>query len=328
MARARAKADPKARTALEASEARLLALGAGETAHEFAKRLERFVAHHSDDDGRSEWERKKARRRLSIYSDKDGMTQVHGVFDPENGRVVKSLVDRIADELFRRDHRDHPTDAAIPLEERSNEHRQADALVEACRRADGKDHPASVPDRVVVILQYEDLLDRLAAAGHTITLPDGTPIPAAIARRMACDGGLIPLVLGGDSIPLDLGRTKRRSSPAQRTALKALWATCSFADCRTPFDWCEIHHTRPFNADGAHGRTDIDELTPNCRRCHDLAHTVGWTQVKHPDGTVTTTAPDGRTWHRLPDRRAEPPPAAAPDPEPQAAAATLFTDVA
>jgi hypothetical protein len=36
---------------------------------------------------------------------------------------------------------------------------------------------------------------------------------------MACEAGIIPLVLGGDSIPLDLGRTARIASPHQRIAL-------------------------------------------------------------------------------------------------------------
>jgi hypothetical protein len=59
----------------------------------------------------------------------------------------------------------------------------------------------------VVILSYEDLLAKLEGAGIAATLADGTPVPASVARRMACDAGIIPLVLGGDSVPLDLGRT-------------------------------------------------------------------------------------------------------------------------
>jgi hypothetical protein len=169
-----------------------------------------------------------------------------------------------------------------------------------------------------------------APDADTSTLADGTPIPASVARRMACAAGLIPVVLGGPSLKLDLGRAQRIASPAQRLALKTLWETCSFADCRAPLDWCEIHHTVPFNQHGGHGRTDLDQLTPICRHCHDLAHTPGWTFTKDPHTHATVTiAPDRTRWQREPNRRTEPPPAAATHPEaPEAPAATPFTHAA
>ena len=67
MARARAKADASARAALDEHEAELPAAGSGETAFEFRKRLDQFVHRHSDDDGRSEWERMKAKNRLRCW---------------------------------------------------------------------------------------------------------------------------------------------------------------------------------------------------------------------------------------------------------------------
>lgn len=39
------------------------------------------------------------------------------------------------------------------------------------------------------------------------------------ARRLAYNAGLLPVVLGGASVPLDLGRQERFYSEAQRTAL-------------------------------------------------------------------------------------------------------------
>ena len=121
------------------------------------------------------------------------------------------------------------------------------------------------------------------------------------------------------------------ASPHQRIALGALWSTCSFADCTTPFAWCQIHHVRPFNADGGHGQTNIDELTPVCGHCHDLAHHPDWHFDKLPDGSTLTRAPDGTQWRRWPDRQrpAQPPPAAATHPgSQQEPAATLFTNAA
>ena len=47
----------------------------------------------------------------------------------------------------------------------------------------------------------------------------GDRITAAQARRLACTAKILPVVLGGDSLPLDLGRTRRLFTPAQRKAL-------------------------------------------------------------------------------------------------------------
>ena len=331
MAHARSTADAQARAALDDHEADLLALGALESPWEFKQRLARFVKVHSADDGRSEWDRKQAQGRLRMWDDKDGMLQLHGQLPPGTPKaVLRRVLGGISDELFRRDHQDHPDDQAIPFAERDNEQRLAEALVEACRRAEGQAHPTTSHDRVVVTLTLQDLFGT-PHDGPGPTMNDGTPVPASVARAMACEAGIIPLVLGGDSIPLDLGRTRRLASPGQRVALGALWSTCSFADCATPYAWTELHHVHPFNADGGHGRTNIDELTPVCGHCHDLAHHPDWHFDKLPDGSTITRAPDGTQWRRWPDRQrpAQPPPAAATHPGTQnEPAATLFTDAA
>ena len=45
-----------------------------------------------------------------------------------------------------------------------------------------------------------------------------TPVSAGTARRLAADANLIPIVLGGNSEVLDLGRKQRLFSPAQKHA--------------------------------------------------------------------------------------------------------------
>ena len=47
----------------------------------------------------------------------------------------------------------------------------------------------------------------------------GDRITAAQARRLACTAKILPIVLGGESLPLDLGRTRRLFTPTQRKAL-------------------------------------------------------------------------------------------------------------
>ena len=49
----------------------------------------------------------------------------------------------------------------------------------------------------------------------------GEIMTAGEARRLACTAGILPVVLGGKSEVLDLGRTRRLFSPAQRKASRA-----------------------------------------------------------------------------------------------------------
>ena len=138
MAHARSGADAQARAALDDHEADLLALGAQESPWDFKQRLARFVNAHSADDGRSEWDRKQAQASLRMWDDKDGMLQLRGQLPPGTPKaVIRRVLGGINDELYRRDHRDHPADEAIPYTERDNEQRLAEALVEACRRRRG-----------------------------------------------------------------------------------------------------------------------------------------------------------------------------------------------
>ena len=70
-------------------------------------------------------------------------------------------------------------------------------------------------------------LDNLLGDSHTPALLDtGDPITADQARKLACEAGIIPIVLGGKSEILDLGRSRRlydrpsgsRSATATSTA--------------------------------------------------------------------------------------------------------------
>ncbi len=76
----------------------------------------------------------------------------------------------------------------------------------------------------------------------------GDIITAAEARRLACTAGILPVVLGGRSEILDLGRTRRLFSPAQRKALAIRDRHCRAEGCDIPAAWCEAHHaTKPWS---------------------------------------------------------------------------------
>ncbi len=86
-------------------------------------------------------------------------------------------------------------------------HRLGQAFCEylETRPDDTVPHSGGLAATVVVTMTHESLLGDLRAAG----LCDGTRISAGEARRLACSAGIIPVVLGGASEPLDVGRQRR-----------------------------------------------------------------------------------------------------------------------
>jgi hypothetical protein len=138
-------------------------------------------------------------------------------------------------------------------------------------------------------------------------LSDGTPIPVATVRQMACEAEIIPIVLDGNGRAHDVGRGKRLATEAQRQALRAMHRTCIHPDCDVPFDDCRIHHIIPWE-EGGH--SDLDNLAPLCEtnKHHQLVHQGGWSLALTPDRIATWIRPDGATYwsgsttDRLPNR--------------------------
>ncbi|NEA25907.1 HNH endonuclease signature motif containing protein [Actinomadura bangladeshensis] len=133
-------------------------------------------------------------------------------------------------------------------------------------------------------------LDTLTGGTAPARLPDGTPIPAEQARRIALNAGVSPLLLGRGNLPLYLGRTERFATPAQRRVLETLYSTCAVHGCNVPGTLCEIDHVDGWALGSP---TDIDQLALTC----------GWhNRYKHsnPDSLKITKSPDGRYTYRLP----------------------------
>ena len=138
--------------------------------------------------------------------------------------------------------------------------------------------------RVVVEIGLQWLIHGLGAG----TLSTGTRISAAQARRLACNSGLLPMVLGGDSVLLDLGREQRLFDHHQRIALARTQHGCIADGCDRPPAWCEAHHSTPWSTGG---RTDLANAVLLCGWHHHLVHDTGWTTRLAPDGTPELIPP-------------------------------------
>ncbi|WP_433466536.1 DUF222 domain-containing protein [Spirillospora sp. CA-128828] len=137
-------------------------------------------------------------------------------------------------------------------------------------------------------------LDTLTGGQTPARLTDGTPIPAAQARRIALNAGVSPLLLGKGNIPLYLGHRERFATPAQRRVLETLYPTCAVQGCEVPGTLCEIDHV---NGWALGSPTDIDKLALCCGWHNRYKHT-------NPQRLRITKDEDGRYTYRTrpPDR--------------------------
>ncbi len=217
------------------------------------------------------------------------------------------------------------------------------AALDAHGSPDTHDRPATDADRKPATVGCDDHT-ALAAIGHGITevsvlidlstltdglhdhsvceTEDGIALPVSTVRRLCCDADVIPVVLGGNGETLDVGRSRRTVSRAQRRALRAMHRTCAHPQCSVPYSHCKIHHIRWWWRD--RGPTDIDNLLPLCERHHHLVHEGGWTLTMTGDRIATWTRPDGTIHHRgtTIDRRAHSRHSATSNSRPPAPAAT------
>ncbi len=130
--------------------------------------------------------------------------------------------------------------------------------------------------------------DLLAVPGTAATTENGTVLGAADLRRIACDTQVIPVVMGGPSEVLDVGRAKRTISPAIRRALIARDQGCVWPSCNRAPVHCDGHHIQHWLDDGP---TDLANLALLCHSHHQRLHE--YNLMLHPP---TEPASPGEDW--------------------------------
>ncbi|MBX3196464.1 MAG: DUF222 domain-containing protein [Microbacteriaceae bacterium] len=165
---------------------------------------------------------------------------------------------------------------------RTMREKRLDAFVSMCRESLGNDsgRVAGTSVTMMVTMTLDDLRSGLGQA--KISGID-QPIGAATARRLAADANIIPVVLGGESECLDMGREARLATEAQRRALELRDKGCIWPTCSTPPGWCEVAHDVPWFAGG---RTDLDNLMLLCPFHHRVYDLEGWQLIRR----------DGERW--------------------------------
>ena len=222
---------------------------------------------------RLEAEERAAARKTMLTMTPDGQGSVHGRFTvPElhAGILRKQLLALVV--------HDKPSLTTAPLAGEQGEGERPEpvkaatavelgaAFCELLERLDGSQVPEmSTGATVVVTMTLATLAGGLAAA----TLDTGDRIAAHTARRLACEAGIIPVVLGGSREVLDQGRRKRLFTRAQRVALATRDRGCTAVGCRTAAWFCHAHHDQPWATGGT---TDLTNGRLLCPTHHRTAH--------------------------------------------------------
>ena len=276
-------------------EASLLDQATHSTPEEFARHCRQLKDRIAKDQGieRSERQRRDTTLRRSICP-RTGMYRINAELDPELGhRIFTALDAEIAAMIATRG----DTDTDHDERQIDRNHLAANALA----RLVAGGHQAIRPAATEIVVHID--LDTITNGLHEHSVcefGDGTQIPVEMARRLACNADIIPVVLGGDSVPLDLGRAQRFANTDQRRALRAIHRTCAFDGCDTPFDKCEIHHITPWKHGG---ETNLADMAPICPGHHHNIHEGGWTLTIAPDRTITIRRPDGQHHSTTPPER-------------------------
>jgi hypothetical protein len=203
-------------------------------------------------------ERRERLRSLYLAEIMEGMGDIRGTLTPELFHLFTTAIDAKVNPTFvDRDDRRTPAQ------------RRADALGDICSFY--LDHntdlvtSAGEKPHVTITLDYDTLKGRIDR------LPEisGAPVTPETMRRITCDAGIIPMVLGSDSEALDVGRKTRTIPSALRRALEQRDGSCTWQGCGAPVSWCDAHHIIHWVSGGETNLTNTKLL---CRTHHTATH--------------------------------------------------------
>ena len=136
----------------------------------------------------------------------------------------------------------------------------------------------------------------LDAGQAVIEQAGGLHVGAEVARRIACDAGLVVLYHGLDGAVLNVGRKTRTVPTALRRALEGRDRNqCQFPGCSSSN--CDAHHVEHW-ADG--GETRLANLVSLCRFHHRAVHEIGFQVVADAAGQFLFLRPDGEPLPAVP----------------------------
>ena len=228
------------------------------------------------------------RTRLTMRRQGDGTTRISGLLPDAVATRFATYLEAFTNP---RAQCDETGPSADPLTRLPYPKRLGDAFGQFLEALDPTRLPIHGGDATTVIvtiplaslkaeLATADLLGAGLIPGDDLT---GDRITAAQARRLACTAKVLPAVLDGTSLPIDLGRAKRLFTPAQRKALLIRDQVCRAEGCDTPGTWCDAHHLAPWQSGGP---TDLANAMLLCSHHHPRVHDTGFSTDRLPNGDL------------------------------------------
>ncbi|CCG04331.1 HNH endonuclease signature motif containing protein [Blastococcus saxobsidens] len=218
-------------------------------------------------------------RGLTLSTFSDGTVVIRGQLDAVGGEKLQAALEAVVQA-------DRPKGDL-----RTRAQQLADALVQLADNQLASGHLPflrTVKPTVVVTITSTDLFDP-APGPASATTAFGSLLSAAKVRQLACDGSVVPVLVDGDGLPLDMGRTKRVYPPHLRRAVELRDDTCVFAGCGAPKYWCEVHHLIHWLFGG---ETSLENGALLCERHHTNVH-HGFRIERDSQGRWHTYRPDG-----------------------------------
>jgi hypothetical protein len=298
------QASPRApQDAVDVAEETLVEFG-GENPADSVRKLSILCRDRLDTDGIEPREQELVNGRSLRYSTRpNGMERLEVLLDPLSMSYVRAGIEGLVGDTLRKvrfepaatadtrapgardsdnasahDSEDccndqHEMLPTTDVDGRTIEQIRADALVDSFKHVLSCDDafPALAHTTVVVRLGLDNLIEGLGEARI-----DGAeqPISAATARTLAADAEIIPIVLGGNSEVLDLGRSRRLFTRAQKLALIERDGGCAAENCDRPPTYTEVHHLKWWKKHK--GKTDLLNGVLLCSAHHHLIHRDGW----------------------------------------------------
>lgn len=219
------------------------------------RRALRYWSHVVDDTAEVGAAEKRERAYLHVSELLDGMFRLDGMLDPERGEALLTALESA-------------TAPPSQADTRPASNRRAEALAMICEQwlRNGTTSGGGAKPHVNVVVDLEILLGRM---GKVCDLQHAGSVTPETVRRILCDADVTRVVMNGDSVVLDLGRTTRVPTPAIRNALVVRDGGCRFAGCTRPPVWCDAHHIVHWLAGG---RTSLFNLILVCRFHHTMIH--------------------------------------------------------
>lgn len=261
----------------------------------------RQVRDRIDVDGIEErYTQRYERRSLKTWRDSDGALNLHAVCDDESGVFLTQMLD-----LALSPRRGGPRFVSKEDAEwaqrmlddpRSNEQLSFDTFMDIVRVGAGCDENTTFRTdrpgvRMITVVDSCSEVDGVDEAPIGQLEGSAFALPRGVVTTRACTDGVLPLTVDRSGRALNLGRTKRHFSAAQRIVLRARDGGCLWPGCDRPAWQAEAHHINEWEADN--GRTDIADGVLLCRFHHLNLHNNGW-RIRRRGTRYELIPPPGR----------------------------------